>query len=62
MKAFKAVSDALLALAVVFAVVALFGHTWAWYVAAFCLLDSIVAARFRRRAAKAAKAAGSAAP
>ncbi len=52
----KRLSDGLLVLALVFVVVALFGYTWAWYVAAFCFVDSMVAARLRRRAAKAAKA------
>ena len=52
----KAISDGLLVLAFVFAGVALLGPSWAWYAAAFCLLDSVVATTWRRRALKAARA------
>lgn len=56
MKALKTVSDGMLVLAVVFAVVAMVGPSWAWWVAAFCLVDSVVATVWRRRVAKAARA------
>jgi hypothetical protein len=57
-KQLKVVSDAMLVLAVVFAVVALVGPSWAWYVAAFCLVDAVAATVLKRRAAKVGKTAG----
>ena len=51
------ISDAMLVLAFVFAGVALLGPSWAWYVSAFCLVDSVAATWLKRRAVKARKTA-----
>ena len=57
MKHLKTISDAMLVLAFVFAGVAMLGPSWAWWVAAFCLVDAVAATVLKRRAAKARKAA-----
>ena len=59
MKALKHASDGMLLLAIVLVVVALFGPSWAYWVAAFCLVDSVVLTVVRRRAQAARKAARS---
>ena len=56
MKALRRISDGMVVLALVFAVVALLGPSWAWWVAGFCLLDSVVATVLHRRSVKARKA------
>lgn len=57
MKGLKRGSDALLLLAVVLLVVAIVGPSWAYGVAAGCLVASVVLTVLRRRRSKAAKAA-----
>ena len=49
MKALKLASDGMLLLALVFLVVAVVGPTWAYGVAAFCLVGSLVLTVLRRR-------------
>ena len=57
MKALKHFSDGMLLLAVVFLVVGIVGPVWAYWVAAFCLVDSFVLTWMRRRAQKTRRAA-----
>ena len=57
MKALKHASDGMLVLAIVLVVVALFGPDWAYWVAAFCLVDSVGLTVLRRRVLASRKAA-----
>lgn len=56
MKGLKHLSDALLLLSLVLLVVAVLGPSWAYWVAGFCLLGSVVATWQRRRSLKTARA------
>ena len=53
----KRLSDAMLLLAIAFLVVAIVGPSWAYWVAGFCLLDSVVLNAVRRRRIKVTRAA-----
>jgi Flp pilus assembly protein TadB len=58
-KQLKVASDGMLLLAVVFLVVAVVGPTWAYWVAALCLVDAVVLTVLRRRSQAARRQARS---